>query len=282
MKKTFLAVSILLAGATASAQYIDPTYRNGDDDVNFADWRGFDVGYTPESPPYTGLNGSQVNIPFAGGNTTARLGQYAVPGAFITSSFGIYWYGETPTAFKVYDNPEYSPGDILFQTQTLVDSQSIPDVSTVKLYYRTTPGGSWIEADIGLAAAITSTDNDGNLYTAWEWDTSSLVIEDYYIDFAYELSHSSFIGAQLDTHETFDLQIDGFGLSIEANVPADTLFGTLARSPEKIVYNDGEEVVITATASPSFEFVKWVGPFGESTDNPLNVNITADTQIGRA
>lgn len=269
-----------LSAASLSAQFITPTYRNGDSDANFAYWEGFDVAYTAGEPPYSGLDETQVNYPYSGGNTTARLGQYGAPSAIITSSLSIYSFSDNATAFNIYDNPTYSPGDILFQTKTLSGSQSTPDFSTVKLFYRSDEGtGNWQEADIPVTAAVNSSDSVGNQYTAWEWDTSGLEIAEYFIQFAYELAHSALVEAQLDTHETFDQQLDGFGLDIQSNVPFGLLFGIVERSPEKLIYNDGEEVTIEYRPNGNFEFVKWVGPFGESTENPVTVTITDDTEI---
>lgn len=278
--KIRLTTSLLaLSAVSLSAQFLTPDYRQGDNDANFAYWLGFDVAYTAAEPPYTGLNDLQVNHPYEGGSTTARLGQYGAPGAIITSSLGIYSFGDDPTAYKVYDNPAYSPGEILFQTKTLSGSQSTPDFSTVKLFYRTTEGGAWVEADISVAAAVDSSDSVGNQYTAWEWDTSSLLIADYYIQFAYGENHSAFIEAQLDSNETYEPQIDGFGLDVATNVPFGLLFGLVEKSPEKLVYNDGEQVQLKYVSNGAFAFVKWITPGGESTDNPITIVITDKTEV---
>lgn len=270
---------VMLAASGLAAQFITPDYRVGSTDADFAYWVGFDAAYTLGSPPYGGLSFDEVNIPFAGGNATARLAQDAVPGAIVTTSGSIYSFDDEPTAFKVYDNPAYDPGGILFQTQSLTGSQSLPDLATVKLYYRSVEGGVWIEYDQPVTAAVQSSDALGNQFTAWEWDVESLVIADYYIQFAYELNHSAFVEAQLDTSEAFEAQIDGFGINIDTNIPFGLSFGVIDRSPEKLVYNDGEAVTLTATPNSSFVFVKWSGPFGESTENPLTITVTGDTDI---
>ncbi|WP_269538722.1 hypothetical protein [Cerasicoccus fimbriatus] len=277
MKLNFSIFALCLT-TSLSAQFLEPTYRLGDDDANFAYWDGFDVGYTDAEPPYAGLGEFEVNHPFRGGNLNARMGQYGAPGAFITSSNGIYSFGE-PTAFKVYDNPLYDPGEILFQTMTLSGSQSLPDFSSIKLFYRSDENGAWEEAAFPVTAAIESSDSNGNIFTAWEWDVSGITIADYYIQFSYELIHSSIIEAQLDTNETFQQQLSGFGVSVDTNVPFGLLFGTINRTPEKLIYNDGETVTIEVSPSPSFVFVKWVGPFGESTDNPLVLSVTDNLEI---
>lgn len=281
--KTVLTVCAALLSASVSAQYITPTYRSSDADVDFAHWWGFysafgDVAYTPEDPPYSGLSYGDVNIPSAGGNTLARLGQYRASGAFLTGSAGIYSFGDA-TAFKVYDNPAYSPGDILFQTVTLAGSQSIPDFSTVKLYYRASEADPFIEAPIEVTAAVNSTDSDGHIYTAWEWDASSLTIADYYIEFAYPLNHSSFVEAQLDTNPTFALQIDGFGLTTATSIPTGFTTGSITRSPSKSFYNEGESVTVTMTPNQFFTFVKWITPDGDSTDNPITVTMDEDIEL---
>jgi len=270
---------LTLATSGLQAQFITPDYRSGNEDANFAHWQGFDVAYTDADPPYAGLDGSQVNIPFAGGNQYARVGQYGAPTAFITSSLGIYSFSENATAFKVYDNPSYSPGEILFQTKTLSGSQSTPDFSSVSLFYRTTDDAAFTEAEISVSAEVDSSDSVGNIYTAWEWDTSSLNIFDYYIQFAYELPHSAIVEAQLDTNETFEPQLEGFGLEVESNVPFGLLFGLIQKSPEKLIYNENEPVEITYVSNGNFEFVKWITPDGESTTNPLNITVTENTHI---
>ncbi len=278
--KTLSTLSIIsLSAVSTSAQFLTPDYRTGDDDPNFAYWLGFDVAYTDADAPFAGLSDSEVNYPFIGGDTTARLGQTAISSAIITSSQGIYSFAEDPTAYQVYDNPDYSPCEILFQTKTLSGSQSTPDFSTVKLYYRTTEGGAWVQADLSVSAAVNSSDSVGNLYTAWEWDTSSLLIADYYISFSYGLPHSSFIEAQLDTNEIFDQQLDGLGLEVETNVPFGLLFGLVNKTPEKLIYNEGEQVELEYVSNGNFAFVKWVGPFGESTENPTSFTITDNTEV---
>jgi len=279
MLKSFAFVSALSVAATASGQFIDPDYRSGSNDPNFAFWAGFDVAYTPESPPYAGLDGTEVNIPFAGGNDRARLGQYGAPGAFITSSQGIYTFSADATAFRIYDNPDYSPGNILFQTETISGSDNIPDLSTVKLFYRSDEADSFAEAGIILSGALESSDDVGNRYTAWEWDASALDIADYYIEFGYPLPHASFSAAQLDTSETFEPQIDGFGVDIETNIPFALLFGLIERTPEKAIYNEGEEVTIEAITNDSFNFIKWVTPSGERFENPITLTVNDDLRV---
>ncbi|GHB94845.1 InlB B-repeat-containing protein [Cerasicoccus arenae] len=278
--KHLLPITALCLSSSLMAQFITPTYRGSDSDEDFAEWLGFDAAYTPEEPPYDGLSDEEVNYPYFGGNENARLGQYGTSTAIITTTDRLYSFGEDPMAFKVYDNPSYSPGDILFQTMTYQGSQSpSPDFSSVKLYYRTTEAGDWIEYTDPMAAAVTSSDSTSNQYTAWEWDTSSLLIADYYIQFSYELPHTSFAAAQLDTNENFELQLDGYGLNVDTNIPFGLLFGLIRKSPAKLIYNDGETVTVTAVPNSGYRFVKWEGPFGESTENPLEITITDDTEL---
>jgi len=277
--KLSLTASLYLSASIALAQFITPTYRNGADDNDFADWVGFDVAYTPQSPPYETLSSSQINVPFGGGNQNARIGQFGTPGAIITSSQGIYTFGQTPTAFRVYDNPAQSPGSILFQTETITGSGALPDPSTIRFFYRTTGEGDFIEADLALAGNLISSSSTGNRFTAWEWDTSSLTIEDYYIQFAYAAPHASFIAAQLDTNETFEQQLLAFGIEITTNIPFGFEFGLIKRTPEKPLYADGEQVTIEALVNSSFGFIKWITPEGDVFDNPLTVTITEDMQL---
>ncbi|MEO0795584.1 MAG: hypothetical protein AAFX93_10490 [Verrucomicrobiota bacterium] len=276
-------IATLIAGLVTAqslcAQFITPDYREDDFDENFAYWVGFDVAYTPEQPPYTGLGFDDVNIPFAGGNQNARLAQDEADAAIITSTGGIYSFQEGSTSYKVYDNPDYSPGSILFQTATLTGSQSLPDLSSAKLFYRTSSSGPWVEADIPIAAALESSNSTGDQFTVWEWDTSSLLIADYYIQFSYSLNHSSFIEAQLDTHESYEQQLDGFSINVDTNIPFGLLFGVIDRSPEKLIYNAGESVTLEVVTNSSFQFVKWIGDFGESTDNPMTITIDDNLEL---
>lgn len=275
MKQTLFTFSVLLISATLQAQFLTPDFRNGFADENFAYWLGFQVPYTPEDAPYEGLDDTEVNYTFAGGNEVARLGQYASSSAIITSTSRLYSYGgDDPLGIRVYDNPDYSPGTILLQAMTYQGSQSTPLTDSVKLFYRTADGGDWIEYSESYTNTLSTTDATSNHFISWEWDTSSLLIYDYYIQFDYELIHSSFAAAQLDTNETYETQFDGLGLNINTNVYFGQLYGIITKTPEKVVYEPFETVRIEAITNESFEFVKWVGDFGESTENPLDVTVT--------
>ncbi|WP_309382413.1 hypothetical protein [Cerasicoccus frondis] len=281
MKQIFVILTLCFT-ANLSAQFIVPDYRTSEDDEDFAFWEGADDAYTPESPPYTGLSWNEVNYPYYGGNEAARLAQYGTSTAFLVSNDRIYTPSGELLAFRAYDNPTYSPGEILFQVMTYHGSAGIPDNSTVKLFYRASADGDWVEYN-GTFNTVSSSDPYSNQYTAWEWDTSSLLIYDYYIQFTYSLSHTSFAAASLDTNETYDAQIEGYGISISTNIPFGLQFGEVNKTPSKAIYQYGDivelEVVIEGYNSGNYAFFKWVGSFGESTDNPLEITITEDMEI---
>ncbi|WP_309400291.1 InlB B-repeat-containing protein [Cerasicoccus maritimus] len=257
-----------------------PDFRNGFTDEDFAYFLGFDVAYTDEDPAdYSTLTDEEVNYPFIGGNESAYLGQYAAESAIVTSTNRLYTFTDQTLGIRVYDNPTYSPGEILLQAMTYQGSQSTPLNDSVKLYYRTEAGGDWILYEAGYTNTVSTTDSTSNFFVAWEWDTSSLLIYDYYIQFDYELAHSSFAAAQLDTSETYDQQLDGYGLNVDTNIPYGLLFGLIEKSPEKLIYEPWETVTITADPNANYEFVKWVGDFGESTDNPLEITIAGETDV---
>lgn len=54
--------------------------------------------------------------------------------------------------------------------------------------------------------------------------------------------------------------------------------GNVTKNPEKALYNENEEVTLTAVPEPGWQFAGWQGPVTGST-NPLTLTITANTTI---
>lgn len=275
----FLGLLLASSAGAVATLFVTPDYREGEDDEDYAYWLGFDKAYTPGTPPYDGLGWTEVNYPFLGGNDRARIGQHGAPGAIITSNLGIYSFTSDATAFYVYDRPLDSPGTILFQTMTYSGGQTVPDLASVQLFTREAPEDEWHLATLPMSGMVTGTDSLGHFYTAWEWDTSSLSIYDYYISFAYPLPHSSLARAQLDTHSTYQASLDGYSLTINTNVSFGMSFGLIIKSPDKLVYEPGDQVTISITTNSSFAFAKWSGDFGDDYDPSITVVMDDDVEL---
>lgn len=286
MRSLLFGLTCLATCTLSAAIFVVPDYRIGssdtnyDEDPDFAYWPGFVAAYTPGTPPYSSdLGYTEVNYPFFGGNDDARIGQHANPVARITSNDGIYTFQGGPTAFFVYDKPDYSPGTILFQTATFNGSFSLPDASSAQIYYRSSPTGPWQLANFPITATATGTDVFSHVYIAWEWDTSSLSIYDYYISFSYPERHSSLIQATLETHDTYETALEGYSLKINTNLSFGTLFGLVYKSPEKMIYKPGEVVTITPDFNTGYVFAKWITEEGDSLNQSITVTMDSDKEF---
>jgi uncharacterized repeat protein (TIGR02543 family) len=194
-------------------------------------------------------------------NEDAILAQVGTSTAFRTSFPGIYSFS-APMSFIVYDNPAYSPGQVIYQVNTV---GSLPDQEAV-LYFREEEGGELYGpipyTHVGFLTGGDSTYGDGQGIMAWEWDLSSYTVAEYYIEFKAASTSMSLWWSTLDTWEGFSAEL-GNALFLTANSNFDTV-GTVDHhisggTDPQISYEPGDEVVLNAVAKPGWVFVRWTG-----------------------
>ena len=78
-----------------------------------------------------------------------------------------------------------------------------------------------------------------------------------------------------DTSVTAVFVFEGFGLAVAVSPEG---AGTVARSPDRTVYAQGETVTLTPGPADGFVFVRWEGD-ATGTDNPLRVTMDGDKSL---
>jgi uncharacterized repeat protein (TIGR02543 family) len=101
-------------------------------------------------------------------------------------------------------------------------------------------------------------------------------------------SFTNWSGALSGTNPTETVTVNG-NLNIVANFSAAQYTftvtsdgnGSVAWTPQKPLYGEGETVTVTATPNNGYTFVGWTGdvPPADNTDNPLELTITGNTSI---
>jgi hypothetical protein len=171
------------AAELPTANFTVPFFR-GLSDTEWAGWDNF-----------TDPVGTPGNAPDVAGSTGNGVITQSDPTAFLTGGANIYSFA-APTSFNVADNTPYTLGSVVFQARTLGTEM---DYSSVLLQYDNGGGAQTlaatrIELDRALAGAGGSA-----VSSMWEWDVSSLNIDDFNIVFGASGSSMSFAAATLDT-----------------------------------------------------------------------------------
>ncbi len=78
------------------------------------------------------------------------------------------------------------------------------------------------------------------------------------------------------SHNTFETMSLSKTLTIEINPPG---AGSVTKSPDKNVYDDGEKVKLQANATGDYSFFHWSGKVDRFTWNPLNIYMEEDRTI---
>lgn len=157
---------------------------------------------------------------------------------------------------------------VLIADRTLVANYTLipPTQFAVSLSSLPVEGGSTNGSgsfDAGTNVTVTATANTGYTFVNW-----------------------TLAGVEVSTNATYTFALNAdtalvanFEVAFTLNVTA--VNGTVVKNPDNLTYNDGDNVVLTATADPDYEFTSWSGD-ATGTDNPLTVlmdgnkNITAN------
>ena len=78
-----------------------------------------------------------------------------------------------------------------------------------------------------------------------------------------------------DKNITANFTQDEYSLTVNVD-PADS--GSVLVNPIKDSYHYGDQVSLTATAEPDWDFINWSG-YVDSSDNPLFITILGNTNI---
>ncbi len=280
-----LSFSLIATGLYGETQffrenYIIPAF-DGLPNSEFAQFDSLQEAYTEwENPFYTPVP-EDVNTPTAESHSTngdAVLAQIGTDTAwYIQSSGGIYSFSE-PTSFLVYDDPAYSPGQVVFQVNTV---GSLPDKEAV-IYLRETEGGPVI-GPIAYTHIGFLTSNDGQGIMAWEWDLSAYDVVEYYIEFGSTSESMSLWWATLDTWDGFSAELSNaifpktntnFATGAVGSVEHELSGG----GGPRITYEPGDEVVLTAVAEPGWVFVRWTGDV-DSTNPSVVTTIDGNLDV---
>ena len=185
-----------------------------------------------------------------------------------------------PTSYIVYDAPAYSPGQVVFQVNTV---GTLPDHDAV-LYYRETPGGELFGpipyTNIGFMMGAEAGDDYNQGIMAWEWDLSAYTVAEYYIDFGSSSASMSLWWANLHTWDDFSAELAN-ALFLVAKSNYGTAGEVRSYDPDdgnaNLSYEDGDEVAITAEAKEGWAFVCWTGDiYSENATTAITVNGNMD------
>ena len=251
--------------------FILPDYDTGQ--TEFFIWDSWADPYTN----YTLADVGQDISPFPQGegneptNTDSSTGtsilfQTESPGAFITSSGGMYSFSSPPQGFLVYNKPSFALQSVLFQTKS---GGNLPDLSSASLFYRETEGGSLFEANAPAGNGFFS--SAGSAYAMWEWDLRNQTVYDYFLRFSAEGTSLSLREAWLDNFDDttdflgYALRVSTNGSFLEVGSIDHSLAGGDTAQPS---YQPGEIVQLTpvakdwtsiAGAQLNHVFVGWTG-----------------------
>ena len=260
-----------------TADFILPEYDTGQSEYFI--WESWTDSYTN----YTLADVGQDVSPFPQGegnvstDTDSSTGssilfQTESPGAFVTSTGGMYSPYNPPQGFLVYNKPSFALQSVLFQTQS---GGSLPDLGSASLFYRETEGGSLFEANAPAGNGFFS--SAGSAYAMWEWDLSNHTVYDYFLGFSAEGTSLSLREVWLDNFDDttdflgYALRVSTNGSFLEVGSIDHSLAGGDTAQPS---YQPGEIVELTPTAKDwtstygaqyNHVFVGWAGALSGDT-----------------
>ncbi|QYY34396.1 hypothetical protein [Ruficoccus sp. ZRK36] len=263
---------------------------DGEPNSEFAQFDRVQYAYTSWEDPFNTSAPTEVNTPTPASinpstlttNEDAVLAQIGTDTAFITSHPGIYSFSES-MSFIVYDNPAYSPGQVIFQVNTV---GSLPDQEAF-IYFRETEGGPLVGpipyTHIGFLTGGDPNSGDGQGIMAWEWDLSGYDVAEYYITFGSSGTSMSLWWATLDTWDGFSAELSNaifpktntnFATGAVGSVEHELSGG----GGPRITYEPGDEVVLTAVAEDGWVFVRWTGDVN-STSSSIVTTIDGNLDV---
>ena len=285
MKKLFLLMVSCFAGIFLRADYVYPDIPV-EAEYSVAIWQTF-AGGDPiteewDLPELGGFVDSfpegEGNITDDGDNYDALIFQTGLDsGVGISSTGGIYSIGGV-SEFVVHDAPSFAAQTILFQVRSI---GTVPDLDSAHLYYREYANGPLLDGGVpdGNGFLI----GESETYSAWEWDTSSLSIYDYFIEFAAEESSMSLKGAMLIS---IDEAVNSIGRALR--IETTSVFKVVGSVDHHLQgetepsesYEVGDVIEVTATVEPAFgfEFVGWAGS-ASGTSATTTVVMGEDTLV---
>ncbi len=242
-----------------TAEFIFPEYDTGQSEYFI--WENWTDSYTN----YTLADVGQDVSPFPQGegnvstDTDSSTGasilfQTESPGAFITSTGGMYSPYSPPQGFLVYNKPSFALQSVLFQTES---GGNLPDLGSASLFYRKTEGGSLFEANAPAGNGFFS--SGGSAYAMWEWDLSSHSVYDYFLGFSAQGTSLSLREVWLDNFDDttdflgYALRVSTNGSFLEVGSIDHSLAGGDTAQPS---YQPGEIVELTPTAKD------WTSTYG--------------------
>ena len=260
-----------------TAEFIFPEYDTGQSEYFI--WENWTDSYTN----YTLADLGQDVSPFPQGegnvstDTDSSTGssilfQTESPGAFVTSTGGMYSPYSPPQGFLVYNKPSFALQSVLFQTQS---GGSLPDLGSASLFYRQEEGGSLFEANAPAGNGFFS--SGGSAYAMWEWDLSSHSVYDYFLGFSAQGTSLSLREVWLDNFDDttdflgYALRVSTNGSFLEVGSIDHSLAGGDTAQPS---YQPGEIVELTPTAKDwtskygaqyNHVFVGWAGALSGDT-----------------
>ena len=262
-----LFFNILVSSATLvtsvpnllKADFILPNYNTGQSEYFI--WESWSDPYTN----YTLADVGQDVSPFPQeeGNEptdtdsltgTSILFQTESPGAFLTSTGGMYSPYSPAQGFLIYNKPSFALQSVLFQTKS---GGNLPDLGSASLFYRDTEGGSLFEANAPAGNGFFS--SAGSAYAMWEWDLSDHTVYDYFLGFSAEGTSLSLREAWLDNFDDttdflgYALRVSTNGSFLEVGSIDHSLAGGDTAQPS---YQPGEVVELTPTAKD------WTSTYG--------------------
>jgi hypothetical protein len=268
---TITITSVLSVPNLLTADFILPEYDKGQSEYFI--WESWTDSYTN----YTLADVGQGASPFPQGegnvstDTDSSTGssilfQTESPGAFVTSTGGMYSPYNPPQGFLVYNKPSFALQSVLFQTQS---GGSLPDLGSASLFYRQEEGGSLFEANAPAGNGFFS--SAGSAYAMWEWDLSNHTVYDYFLGFFAEGTSLSLREVWLDNFDDttdflgYALRVSTNGSFLEVGSIDHSLAGGDTAQPS---YQPGEIVELTPTAKDwtstygaqyNHVFVGWAG-----------------------
>ncbi|NCP21712.1 MAG: DUF3494 domain-containing protein [Zetaproteobacteria bacterium] len=243
---------IIIPGAEANYSFI----MNGN--------RSLIANFSAVIPQFT--VGLTVN-PFNGG-TTNGAGAYNSGASVTVSAFpsiGFTFTNWKEDANIVSSNMDYTftiNGDRNLEANfTAVIPQFTVGLTANPLNGGTTNGAGTFNS--GASVTVSATPASGFTFTNWK-EGANIV--------SSNMNYTFTLDGNRDLVANFTAIASGFTLNVTA------VHGSVTKNPNQLTYNNGDDVILTASPDAGYEFSSWSGD-ASGTSNPLTITMNADKNV---
>ncbi|MBZ9778425.1 ice-binding family protein [Psychroflexus sp. CAK8W] len=143
---------------------------------------------------------------------------------------------------------------------------------------------TWSFTTIPEVSLSVSPDASGTVTGAGLFNNESLVTVEATPNPGFEFTNWTIDDVEVSTDASYEFEVDG-NMALVANfeitsftLTVDALNGTVSKAPDQVTYDNGTEVILTATPDTGYEFSSWSGD-ATGADNPLPVTMDASKTV---